>query len=1277
MNFKSFKDRLVYIRTRVVHGSRNWLGRLRTAIKAKVYEFSSCVLAMVHFALITDAGLLIMVFAPSLFGAQLRPKPICLAFFPLYVVCDLVRLRFLRGATISLGFPLIVLSLLADSPCVALLVAAFGSWVSEVLRSRFLSRRHLPWFATLRRAFFYAGHHAVAGLGALVVYQFLRGQFAPWLVEMVHVQATLAYIIVYSLVSMLLIWPHDLRIRSFLAPDEEPFVRVDFTTLLLLPIPVSVFYLYSLDLPQIQKMLIVVGVLPPLFVLLFILARKFTKVVEEQERLALYARVGEQLGAPANMGEMVQRMLTIVGGLVGYRWGAIYSLFDDELRLCGVKPHKGPVVIEEPCKNLEETPGEGTGKDMDMGQVVWPQRIESGKGVLAELARESPPSRFFYDGWEPVTSSDPRLPQKTALIVFPIRGVSQERGEERGPARPMGLMARYALLRRRRETSAGEKEPAGPLGLIALARPKRLFTTWNWERGQALSSQAGNMLLSVQRLERTMRELSQKVEVYAKDPEVVRQAMQELIRRRVDVARILAVVSERSFQGNLRAVLRGVVEGKRGSDIFLAPEMLTEIYDQVRVEAPGMPPLNEDSLQLLQTVTSSLSLAFSFAYQFPDVERGPAFKELYEFLLVALDANTVSHIAALDLQIVSTVKIVRTAETVQRREGARPEITAVVEEVERLQDIVCLVKGYSEAKDDIAKSVSLSQALERLREREGVAKERLRDPELFIFLQILSSWRTAVTATLERVGYGPAQLKLGLRNRQALPLDETTVGLVLQNDGPGVASRVVVQLEPSQDYEVLVGRVDLGTLPAGKKMEPEFTLRPKGEGPGPLRLQFLIMYHDPERKGKTGKFADLLYLLEPPPRFVEIANPYTPGLPLRPGNPTFFGREDIFKFIRQRLPTLAQKMVLVLIGERRTGKTSILQQLTSRLNNPRYIPIYVDCQGLGIDPGLGNFFLSLAEVLADGLERAGVSTRRLTPEELGESPKRVFERQFLPEIRKQIGERVLLLTIDEFEELGERVEHKQLPPEIFSYLRHLIQHEEQLAFIFAGTHKVEELVGNYWSVLFNIAEYRKVGFLSREETIRLITEPVQSCRMVYDQLAVEEIMRLTACHPYFTQLLCAILVSRCNEVQHSYVTIQDVRDAVLALLETGHAHLTFLWQASGPEARSALAALAELLDQLDQVSGVAIADRLGTYQVRLDPGQIMKAMEQSAARGIVCEIPGDPVCYDFTAQLYSRWIRHYKPLSKVVEEIGVERIPLPSGGGNGESLAVPSDGGQQ
>jgi hypothetical protein len=389
--------------------------------------------------------------------------------------------------------------------------------------------------------------------------------------------------------------------------------------------------------------------------------------------------------------------------------------------------------------------------------------------------------------------------------------------------------------------------------------------------------------------------------------------------------------------------------------------------------------------------------------------------------------------------------------------------------------------------------------------------------------------------------------------------------------------------------------------------------------------------------------------------FQEIPNPYTPGSPLKPGNPTFLGREDIFNFIQQNASTLGSEMILVLSGERRTGKTSILKQLPVRLNDPHTIPIYVDGLQVGIDPGERNFFLSLTTAIADGLEESGIFVPRLTPEDLGESPQSAFEQHFLPVVRERIGNRTLLLTIDEFEELGTRVSRGRLPPEIFPYLRHLIQHEEQLAFIFAGTHKMEELIGDYWSVLFNIAVYREVSsFLSREEAIRLIREPVRPYGMVYDDLAVNEILHLTACHPYFTQLLCNILVNRCNEAHCNYVTIQDVRGTVEELLETGRAHLSFLWQTSDREEKTVISVLAELKKQSDRVTVAAIANHLSKRQLHLDPELVVQSAERLANRDIVQSFSGDRPSLDFTAQLYAHWLRKYKPFSLALKEAVAE-----------------------
>jgi hypothetical protein len=427
-------------------------------------------------------------------------------------------------------------------------------------------------------------------------------------------------------------------------------------------------------------------------------------------------------------------------------------------------------------------------------------------------------------------------------------------------------------------------------------------------------------------------------------------------------------------------------------------------------------------------------------------------------------------------------------------------------------------------------------------------------------------------------------------------------------------------------------------------------LHPNGQAS--LRLQFRVTYDDPEQPAKSEDFADLLLLHGSPPAYRMIENPYTPGLPLEPGTSTFVSREDIFDFIQRNLAGVADKKVLALVGGRRTGKTSILKHLSTRLQDPRYIPVYLDLQGF-VDPGLNSFFLTLASEIARELSRAGYDVPRLkVPDLEQEGPQQAFENRFLSSVREQVGpERVLLLAVDEFDYLARLVQAGNLPNAIFGYLRHMMQHESQLAFILSGTYTMAQTISQYSSEFFNIAVQKRIGRLERRATVRLIQEPVRPYGMVYDDLAVDEIVRLTACHPYFTQMLCYILVNRCNEAERSYATVQDVRNAGDELLQRGGAHLQFIWGIANREARLFMAALTELQDSLDRVTLHDVIERLEHLDVRPNLGQLNTAIERLKAEDIVEEVLGYPTSYRFTTQLYVRWLRLYHPLKKAVREI--------------------------
>ena len=72
--------------------------------------------------------------------------------------------------------------------------------------------------------------------------------------------------------------------------------------------------------------------------------------------------------------------------------------------------------------------------------------------------------------------------------------------------------------------------------------------------------------------------------------------------------------------------------------------------------------------------------------------------------------------------------------------------------------------------------------------------------------------------------------------------------------------------------------------------------------------------------------------------FTPIANPYIVGNPIKTAE-MFFGRQDDFDFIKRKLESGDKSYIIVLCGERRSGKTSILFQILSGRLGKNFIPI--------------------------------------------------------------------------------------------------------------------------------------------------------------------------------------------------------------------------------------------------------------------------------------------------------------------------------------------------
>ena len=95
-------------------------------------------------------------------------------------------------------------------------------------------------------------------------------------------------------------------------------------------------------------------------------------------------------------------------------------------------------------------------------------------------------------------------------------------------------------------------------------------------------------------------------------------------------------------------------------------------------------------------------------------------------------------------------------------------------------------------------------------------------------------------------------------------------------------------------------------------------------------------------------------------------NPYIAGAPVS-GPEMFYGRDDVFAFIKRNLIGKHQDSPIVLYGQRRTGKTSVLYQLQRRLG-AGYHCVFIDLHGLSLG-SMGDFLLGIAGLVGRGLRR--------------------------------------------------------------------------------------------------------------------------------------------------------------------------------------------------------------------------------------------------------------------------------------------------------------------
>ncbi len=307
-------------------------------------------------------------------------------------------------------------------------------------------------------------------------------------------------------------------------------------------------------------------------------------------------------------------------------------------------------------------------------------------------------------------------------------------------------------------------------------------------------------------------------------------------------------------------------------------------------------------------------------------------------------------------------------------------------------------------------------------------------------------------------------------------------------------------------------------------------------------------------------------------------SPYICGDPVtRERHDVFFGRDDLLAQIKRLVSRTGN--VVLLEGNRRAGKSSVLWHLEGAQAIPGWLGVYCSFQGTDGDSDgklpTPNVFRHIAYEIAQAVRKLNGSAvlpdgsvlnadRRLGITRacrIGISEETPFQdfREYLELMLETLANQQLgvLLMLDEFDKLQEGIDKGVTSPQVPENIRFLVQSYPKFSAILTGSRRLKRMREEYWSALFGLGTRLGVTALPFKAASRLITEPVAG-RLAFSRSAVNRAYELTAGQPYLLQCLCNRVFDIAAQTGPRSVTVDHVNDASDALVEDNE-HFASLW----------------------------------------------------------------------------------------------------------------------
>lgn len=586
-------------------------------------------------------------------------------------------------------------------------------------------------------------------------------------------------------------------------------------------------------------------------------------------------------------------------------------------------------------------------------------------------------------------------------------------------------------------------------------------------------------------------------------------------------------------------------------------------------------------------------------------------------------------------------------------ERSKPVVTPkVAKAFDYLVKDINLMEKYEKAERNIDKIQYSSVVLSNLQQTERYIKKYISILTFKKYLMwIITNWKNVFSDEGDRLVIIPrlsAEFKNSCRSNK-----EGSLFMEIKNNGSGMAENVKIRLQLKGCGSIIGDDIrKFENIRGSEVISVVFDYQMTDEGE--FEAEITIEYSDIKGQQDIRVIPVVLKAVETEQKFERIINPYQFIAVSMPKD--FYGRKKIIETILNNLNGSDYDNVLVIHGLRRVGKTSILNHLMYLYGKEeRLIPVFVDLQYYRSYSMVDLICSGICKKIRIALMHKGIKVDMPRIEEFRESPIVAFN-DYLDEIQCSLGDKIIVLMFDEFEELINGVNTGDYDAYLLDNLRSMMQHRKELRFILAGADKVIEMLRDYASIIFNMTYPIEVSFMEEDEARDLIEKPLEGT-VEYGKASVDKIIACTNSHPFYMKIICHELIERLNSDKRYFVHSSDVDKAVEEIVKNSqYSYFDPMWSIFNTFEKLILSAIAARTKYTeDNMSLMDIYKIVAEYK-EVSKKEFIESIDRLLLRNVIRENKisrngEDTVEYGLTMEFIRLWIKYNKTLEKTALEV--------------------------